>query len=114
MRSGVKSGPRPRASALPPRPVTFWVTRQRERATFTDQIDVWLLRPERVVVDGRAEWLLPPEGPQQVNSVNGPISAHLTTCNIAGAMIVYGTVPDDDKMLIRNGDESPDYLKEPS
>lgn len=72
--------------------MVYWITRDRDHdGTLDDLVDVWSTPPKRTVVDDGSFWL----------SDDWSLEHRVMRCLRGRALRIFGTVPDDDRMVIR-------------
>ncbi len=90
-------------SAKTPTFRTYWLTRNRLLGELSGKVDIWLAKPDRIVVDGDVQWiafelvaLKTADAPEE--------SAHYGRWTIAQATVEVGAgVPANDRECLRVG-----------
>lgn len=88
-----------------PRRMTFWMTRDRTVDGLSGSVDVWLIRPDRVVTPFGAYWKLPPGSEEVLQLDTGIVNTHLGNWTIDMCLREAHVYPDADNQLIRVGPE---------
>ena len=72
----------------------LWLTRDSPNGTLLSWVDVWTSKPTRIVEGTRVVW---------INAVTGNIEGRCMFLKNAECVARFGTLPDDNKMIIRIG-----------
>lgn len=91
-------------SDLPP---VFWLTRDRLGGELADKIEVWSIRPERVLCeDGDVLWCPPEELLVRLGDVTSAKPHQIDEWTVAEGRIRIGSgIPENDRECVRVGDE---------
>lgn len=104
---------RPKSGPIVPteRPMTYWLTRDRDGdGVLSDSVDVWLARPKMVIVVP-GTWVYWKCDEETVQTSDGAAPVKYAVWTLANCLRNCRVYPDDETMLICNGNPEEDQKK---